>query len=335
MMTAETFKITLINPPQIFTKNQVGTGVTPPLGIAYLASYLLQHDHSVNIIDALGESPAQTVPFKKGALLRGLTFEQIIEKIDPTTNLIGISNLFSFAYPAVEELAKVIKKNFPNMEIILGGPHPSAMYDEILKDSPEVDYVAIGEGEESLLRLVMHLKGQLEYSGLTGLALRDDLGVPVKLTSTKRMMELESNVVPFPSRQLLPMENYMAAQESHGSANSRWTSILSSRGCPYGCNFCSSRKTRWISRDAKDVVDEIEHCIKEWGVKVFHFEDDNMTINRKRLEEICDEIITRNLNIIWQTPNGIRASRTNTDMLRKMRDSGCEHITLALSLIHI
>lgn len=322
--------ISLINPPQIFTKNQVASGVTPPLGIAYLAAYVREEGHSVQIIDALGEAPQKINAFRKNTFLRGLTFDEILEKIRPDADIIGISNLFTFAYPAVEELAKRIKTKFPDKKLILGGPHPSAQFREILRSVPEVDYICVGEeGEESFLRLLMHLEGKLPESDLTGLALRDANGMVVKLASTKRLMELEQGKVPFPARDLLPMENYIKTQESHGSSNGRWTSMLSSRGCPYGCTFCQSRKTRWVSRDAQDVVDEIEYCIKNWGIEEFHFEDDNMTVNQSRLYEICDEINKRGLKIKWQTPNGIRASRTNIEMFEKMKASGCCHITLA------
>ncbi|HIC44415.1 MAG TPA: radical SAM protein, partial [Sulfurimonas sp.] len=134
---------------------------------------------------------------------------------------------------------------------------------------------------------------------------------------------------PFPARHLLPMENYIKAQEGHGPSTGRWTSILSSRGCPYGCTFCESRKTKWVARSPQDVVDEIEHCMNQWGITEFHFEDDNMTIDQRRLIAICNEIIQRGLQIKWQTPNGIRASRTSPKMLAKMKESGCMHITLA------
>lgn len=322
-------KTTLINPPQIFTKSQVASGLTPPLGIAYLAAYLLRGNYPVQVIDALGEAPNKVVSFKKGAFLRGLEFSEIVEKIDPDSKLVGISNLFSFGYPAVEILCQEIHKVYPDKKIILGGPNPSALYKQILRDHPEVSYVAIGEGEESLARLVEHLAGNEGLDYVAGIALRDGDGKVVVLDSAKRLRNIDRNSVPFPARHLLPMENYILSQESHGPASGRWTSMLSSRGCPYGCTFCESRRTLWVARTAKDVVDEMEHCIKEYGIRDFHFEDDNMTINRNRLIEICDEILRRGLKIKWQTPNGIRASVTDATMLRKMKESGCVHVTLA------
>lgn len=324
-----TIKTTLINPPQIFTKSQVASGLTPPLGIAYLAAYLLRSNYPVQVIDSLGEAPGTITSFKKGTFLRGLPFDEIVKKIDPDSHLVGISNLFSFGYPAVEILCQEIHKAHPEKKIILGGPNPSALYKKILLERPEVSYVAIGEGEESLLRLLAYLGGKESLDYVTGIALRNGNGGAVVLNSTKRLRDIDQSVVPFPARHLLPMESYIMSQESHGPSSGRWTSMLSSRGCPYGCTFCESRRTLWIARTAKDVADEMEHCIKEYGIRDFHFEDDNMTINRNRLIEICDEITRRGLKIKWQTPNGIRASVTDETMLRKMKESGCVHVTLA------
>ena len=322
-------KTTLINPQQIFSKGQIAAGLTPPLGIAYLASFLLAHEYPVQVIDALGEDPSEINPFKKGSYLRGIKVSEIVRKIDDDTDLVAISNLFSFAYPIVEVLCQEIRKAYPEKKIVLGGPHPSALYDEILKNVPAVDFVAIGEGEESLLGLLEYLGGRLDLNELSGLAVRDKSGDIIVLKSSKRIKNLNKENIPFPARHLLPMENYIQAQEGHGPSSGRWTSILSSRGCPYGCTFCESRRTAWIARTPKDVVDEMEHCLKEWGINEFHFEDDNMTINKERLIGICDEIISRKLKIKWQTPNGIRASVTDSEMLTKMKESGCLHITLA------
>lgn len=322
-------KIAFINPPQIFSKSQVASGLTPPLGVAYLASYLLAKNIPVQVIDALGEAPETINFFRKGAHLRGLGFDEITRRIDFDVQLIGISNLFSFAYPAVESLCQEIRKSHPDKKIILGGPHPSAMFRTILETVPEVDFVALGEGEQSLFRLIKYLEGELKLDDLTGIALRDSGGSVIQLNSTKRILNLNQEQVPFPARHLLPMENYILAQESHGPSSGRWTSMLSSRGCPYGCTFCESRRTKWIGRSAKDVVDEMEHCINEYGITEFHFEDDMMTANKARLIEICDEILQRRLNVRWQTPNGIRASLTDPEMLAKMKVSGCMHITLA------
>ena len=329
--------VILINPPQVFTKNQVASGITPPLGIAYLASVLELHDITVDIIDSVGLEPQTIHPFEKETFVRGVHFGDIVARLDDEVKIVGISNLFSFAYPVVQELCRQIRAFRSDIKIVLGGPHPSALYEEVLiEDKDLVDFVILGEGELPFLELCQKLLQENMVlqtnigSDIANLAFLDEDGECVMGTEKlARNTKLNSDTIPFPARHLLPMENYILAQESHGFSNGRWTSMISSRGCPYGCTFCASRKTRWVSRSATDVADEIEYCIENWDIREFHFEDDNMTINVKRLIEICNEIKRRKLDIRWQTPNGIRASRIDEEMLTAMKESGCEHVTLA------
>ncbi len=329
--------VILINPPQVFTKNQVASGITPPLGIAYLASVLELHDITVDIIDAVGLEPGTINAFEKETFVRGLHFPDIVARLDDNVKIVGISNLFSFAYPVVQELCRQIRAFRKDITIVLGGPHPSALYKEtLIEDKDLVDFVVLGEGEIPFLELCQELlRDDLLVrdnigNDIANLAYRDeDDQVVMGTEKLARNTKLKADTVPFPARQLVPGENYIQAQESHGFSNGRWTSMISSRGCPYGCTFCASRKTRWVSRSAEDVADEIEYCIENWNIREFHFEDDNMTINVKRLIKICNEIKRRELDIRWQTPNGIRASRIDEEMLTAMKESGCEHVTLA------
>jgi radical SAM superfamily enzyme YgiQ (UPF0313 family) len=319
-------RVTLINPPQVFSRFQVAAGITPPLGIAYLASYLRAHGIEPVVVDALGEAPGRVTPFRGAALLRGMDLAQTVAAVPEDTELIGISNLFSFAYPVVEELMVGLKARLPHVPIVLGGPHPGALWERCLRD-PNVDFVVSGEGEQPLLELCEHLAGSRGADDLEAVAFRADgriVHVPQSRTLIRKVED-----IPWPARDLLPMENYITTQEAHGPVSSRWTSILSSRGCPYGCTFCESRNTRWRARPASDVVDEMEHCVERWGIRDFHFEDDNMTISRRRIHEMADELERRGMRIDWQTPNGIRASVTDLATLEAMKRSGCRHITLA------
>jgi len=321
-------KIALLNPPQIFSRYQIATGITPPLGIAYLAAFCLSKGYQVQLIDAPGEAPWTISTFQDDIFLRGMTIEEIIDSIDSDAEIIGISNLFSFAYPAIRKLSEALREAFPQSTIVLGGPHPTHMFEEVLEHGA-ADFVIRGEGEFPILDLCRHLAGEIPIDEVRSVSYRGPDGEIVSTPTARRIRDLDQDNLPFPARHLLPMENYIAVQEAHGPTTNRWTSMITSRGCPYGCTFCDIRRTKWVGRSARDVVDEIELCKKEWGITEFHFEDDNMTIRRDRMLEICDEIIARKLNISWQTPNGIRASVTDAEMLTKMKASGCVHITLA------
>ena len=257
-----------------------------------------------------------------------MTHDQIIDRISYKSKLIGISNLFSFAFPAVKILIEEIKSTFPNIPVVLGGPHPTHLCDYTLKNT-KTDYIIIGEGEVPLIHLWNFITGDLLIDDVPSLAYLNDDGEVIRTVAFPRIKNINSDNLPFPARHLLPMENYIGEQEAHGAVNERWTTILSSRGCPYGCTFCDSRRTKFISRTAKDVVDEIEHCYNKYGIVAFHFEDDTMTLQRNRIIEICEEIIKREIHKKGQTPNGIRASVTDEIMLLKKKKSGCTHITLA------
>ena len=255
-----------------------------------------------------------------------MSFEDIIDSIPPKTDFIGISNLLTFAYPLVTELSKTIKDEL-DIPIVVGGAHPSALPKEVLESS-EIDYVIVGEGEQPFIELCEFLQGKRKIEDVSSLVYRKGNEI---IKNPRRSYVEDLDRLPFPDRDLIPLEKYYEVHEAHGPSQERWTPIISSRGCPFECTFCTSVlwDRRWRPRTPKNVVDEIEFCIKKYGIKEFHFEDENLTLDKKRTIEICDEIIGRKLNIKWQTPNGIRASVTDEEVLKKMGESGCYHITVA------
>lgn len=321
-------KVVLINPPQVFSKAQVAAGVIPPLGLMYLAATLRRAEHTPLIIDSVIEGVEKIYDVSKSLSCRGLDFPAIIAKIPKDTGLICITNHFSFAFPVVRELTKRIKQTYPLLPIAVGGAHPSALPREtVLEDS--IDFVCISEGEETLISLVKNLDNREALFKIDGLAFKDEDGIPHVMPKQKYIEDLDR--LPFPARDLVPLEKYFRVREAHGPSQRRWTPILSSRGCPFKCTFCTQdlwdRKYR--VRSAESVLDEIELCVNEYNIREFHFEDENLTLNKERMHKICKGLIERELNIIWQTPNGIRASVTDEETLTLMKESGCYHITVA------
>lgn len=319
-------KVALINPPIAFTSSQFETGVTPPLSIMYISSYLKQHNIEVALIDSVPEDPDNVYKVDKNYFGRGLSFEKILEKIPKDAELIGITNLFSITFPLILKLSAFLKHNL-NKPIVIGGAHVSATAKDVLKDK-NIDFVVLGEGEETMLELCKAILKGNGFEKVSGLGYKKN--AEVIINSKKTFIEnLDS--LPFPDRDSINMDRYFKINESHGAAQKKWTPILTSRGCPYSCTFCTSNLwgRRWRARSAKNVVDEIEYCIKKYGIEEFHFEDENLTLNKERIISICNEILLRNIKISWQTPNGIRASVTDREILEKMKKSGCYHITVA------
>jgi len=315
-------RVTLINPPQFYSKSQVSAGIVPPLGLAYLASSLINDGHKVDIIDSAVEGAKTITEWKGEFFLRGLEFMDIIKKIPHDTDMIGISNMFTFAYPTVVDLCREIKKE-REVPIVLGGAHPSATVPEVLKNR-EIEFVIISEGEESFGKLC----NEVELKKIDGLGYRERNKIRI---NPKRHFIEDPDRIPFPARHLLPMEKYHEVHEAHGPSSRKWTPIISSRGCPFKCTFCTSAlwNYKWRGRSAENVIEEIKECMDKFKIREFHFEDENLTLDRKRVIRICDGIIKQKLDIEWQTPNGIRASVTTNDVLLKMRKSGCRHISVA------
>ena len=320
-------KVTLINPPQVFSKTQVAAGVTPPLSLLYLAAYIRPRGHDPVIIDSVIEGVSNTYDLNRQISCRGLRLGEIIERIPSNSDLIGITNLFSFAYPVVRVLAERIKQVFPDIPVTVGGAHPSAMPLETIME-PAIDYVVISEGEQTLSQLLDRMEQSQGIQDIDGLAYKDRNGRPAMNPKTLFIHNLDE--LPFPARDLVPLEKYHEASEAHGPTQKKWTPVLSSRGCPYHCTFCTPGLWghRYRVRSAANVLDEMEECIAHHDIREFHFEDENLTINKKRILELCRGIRDRKLAIQWQTPNGIRASVTDHEILSAMRDSGCNHVTV-------
>ncbi len=315
----------------MFACTMTSPGIIPPLGLLYIAAALREHGYPVQVLDCIIEGFSETHPLTNDVSIRGLDIPKIIERIRqmPTTPyIVGISNLFSFAYPLVLELSKEIKLAFPETRIVLGGSHPSATPHETLQ-SEHVDFVIISEGEETVVSLLKELNtANGNYSQINGLGYKEN-GQVIVNPKTSYIENLDA--LPFPARDLIPMKKYYDAKESHGISRGKWTPLISSRGCPFECTFCTPRLwgRKYRARSPGNVLAEIEHCYNEYGIKDFHFEDENLTMNKPRLLKICHGLKNIDPTIKWQAPNGIRASGCDIELLQVMKDSGCEHVTVA------
>lgn len=319
--------VTLISPPQVFTKSQVTAGVVPPLGILYLAGYLHRFNIATKIIDSVGEKYHQYSDYN-GITLRGSTFQEILDEIPKHTDLIGISSLYSPAYIVAKELIRLTKKRFPSKKIVLGGAHPTVLPEFTLNDS-DADIIVIGEGEVALLDLCRHLD---DYRDVKGIAYKKD-GRGCFNHPQGLIENLDD--LPFPDRGLIKLENYFKAAEPHGcSGLRRWTTILSSRGCPYACTFCTTPsiwRRKWRTRSVENVIQEMVELNEKYGITDFHLEDENLGLDKRWLYQFCDSLIRKRLKFSWQPSNGLRVETLLAPgLMKKMKDSGCSLVVFTL-----
>jgi anaerobic magnesium-protoporphyrin IX monomethyl ester cyclase len=326
-------RVLLINPPRIQPKSWGKPNVFQPIGLAYVAA-LLEQLHKVSIIDAPTEG-LRNLEQVDGATYRvGLSNKEIANRIKQwSPDVVGINVPFAGWCKTAFEVASIVKGIDKDIVTILDGQHPSARPAECLMHA-NTDFIVIGEPEKTIFELT----GLLEQGNVE--ALKKVRGIAfIKnektfITPTRPPIQ-DIDFLPFPARHLLPMEAYFAAVKKNplrGEIRKPWTTMLTSRGCPYNCVFCSVHTVmgrKWRGRSPENVVEEIEQLVHTYRIKQIDFGDDNMTLDKRRMETICNLIVKKGLDIEWFTPNGVRADTLDENLLRKMKTSGCKKIRVA------
>ena len=323
-------KITLINPPLQVSKNFDGKiELYQPTGMLYIAAAIEKARYKINFLDALIED------YKNEKIIGdykfiGLDFKEIAKKVRDS-DIIGITGMILWKesiFNVVSEIKKINKKSI----IIVGGPYASWHPEECLKKN--IDFVVIGEGEYSIIELIKSIEKKLPKENILGIAFKKRNKVVIK---EKRPFLEDLDNLEFPARQLIPMEKYFEASKTYKysrlqSRSNRTVSVITSRGCPFNCVFCSAfilSGKIWRSRSAENVVTEIKKCVKDYSITDVYFEDENMSLNRQRMEKICDLIIKEKLNLNLHAPQGLRADTLDKHILLKMKKTGFKSITIA------
>jgi len=326
--------VCLINPPRIQPKNWGKPSVYQPMDIAYVAA-VLEKTHEVLVIDVPNEGWQLLEEIEGGGAYRqGLSNTEIVDRIQKfRPELVVISVPYSGWSTAAFAVIKTLKSVDNNFKIALIGLHPSSRPSECLKEN-NVDFVVIGEQEVTTLELVDTLEKGVpdDLKNVKGLGFIENNKVVI--TAPRPVIE-DLDSLPFPARHLLPMKEFFEASKKipvSGNLKKPAIRMLTARGCPYGCVFCSNHIVmgrKWRARSAENVVAEIEQIVKTYGVRQIDFLDDNIAFDRERLIKICNMLIEKRLNIEWCTPNGVRADALDSQLLSLMRKSGCQKILIA------
>jgi anaerobic magnesium-protoporphyrin IX monomethyl ester cyclase len=317
-------KIVLINLPLLSLKGDyLGSGIPSlPVGTTYLAAYLRIHHHEPIIIDAFGEKPHQSTCYKEKYVVWGLTLTEIILKISPNADLIAISVHSGETYSLSLELIRMIKQQFP-VPLVVGGAFPTINYQDYI--TAGADFVVLSEGEQTLLQIVESFSGKVLIKDIDGIAYAGGMN-----PKTKFIEDLDT--LPFPAIDLLPLKKYWELGYAHGPVSGKYIFLITSRGCPFNCNFCAAPaiwQKKWRTRSPKNVVDEMEFHHQKYGITDFHIQDDNMTFNRDRVVEICKEILIRNLHVTWKLAAGMKVETIDEETLEWMKKAGCNYISIS------
>jgi radical SAM superfamily enzyme YgiQ (UPF0313 family) len=324
--------VTLVQPPQLISPtNYISTIAIPPLGLAYLASSARAAGHEVRAVDAIGDGLDVIWPFEDGhgVWLRGLRFADIVDRIDPASDVIGVGCMFSCAWPPTRELLRLIRRRFPHALLVLGGEHASAQPAAVLEEVP-IDLCVSGEGEETLVELLERHRSGASFEDCAGVTYRGADG-PVTNPPRARIRDLDE--IPLPDWELFPVEAYIEFASPHGAVRGRSMPMLATRGCPYQCTFCSSPQmwtTAWRAREKKLVVDEMVMLNERYGATDFHFEDLTAVVKRTWIVEFCREILSRDVHFTWQLPSGTRSEAIDEEVARLMVQAGCRNFSYSI-----
>ncbi len=266
----------------------------PPIGLYYLAAACMDAGHTASIVNwhDAGNKPH--------------IIQREITEYRP--DLLAISVLHANRWGAIE-IATQAKRLIPGIQVVLGGPGATFLYEPILKGFHSVDFIVLGEGEETFLELLNRLQQQSGMESVPGIAFRTGSKI-IRTEERPFIQELDS--LPDPARFF------------------RFQHLISSRGCPWNCTFCGSpaiwkRKVRFHSPDW--FVNQIERLVAQ-GINFFFISDDTFTLKKERVIHICQEIIRRRLDISWQAIS--RVNHVDQEILLWMRRAGCTQISYGI-----
>ncbi len=286
--------------------------IMPPLGMATIAAFLERNGIAADIIDCYAR------PAEADRLI-----VEYLRSYRP--GYIGFSCTTS-SFLDGARLAEMAKSTLPGIRTVFGGVHVSARREQVLTDYPMVDFVVMGEGEQTLTELIEADHDQ--PVGVEGVIYRDGAGAVVN--NGYRQVSIELDDLPFPAYEklagypaayMLPIFNYPKAPNA---------SCISSRGCPYACSYCDRSVFRRSFRynSAEYLYEHLSYLKNRFGIRHINFYDDQFTFNRQRVEEFCRKMIDQPLRMTYNC--AVRAEHIDFELLQLMKRAGCWMISLGI-----
>jgi len=313
-------KIMFINAPQSSMMGTSFTNMKFPLGFLYMASALEERGFEVKILDCpvhyKYKRMVDKTTVKVGLLPNKI--KQAITEFSP--DIVGVTCAYTAyehdAFEMVDFVRDAEKEMDKKILLIVGGAHTSANSKFVLRNE-KIDLAVIGEGEETMNEIAENYRAGISLENISGTSLI--INGEFKINKLRPYIQDLDKLTP--AWHLIDMNLYFNHPDNHQvTLRSPAVDIITSRGCPMKCVFCSIHTVwgrKWRAESAKKVVDEIEFLVKKYGVRQIRIQDDNLTIDRKRTIAMCDEIVKRKLDIKWDTPNGVAFWTLNEEIIKK------------------
>ncbi|MDI6792744.1 MAG: radical SAM protein [bacterium] len=294
--------ILCVNPKNEFIV--VGCGTMPPVGLLCLAAILEREGYAVKVVDLDCEN---------------IDIKGLIEEQQP--KIVCITGTTPTRFQSFE-LAHICKTVDSSIVTGYGGPHATFTAEEILADVPDMDVIVRNEGDQTVVDLAKAvIDRRMRLDDVLGISYRKGSNIQHN-HNRPRIQDLD--LLPFPARHLVKMSNYDLKMDFLDVPG---TYIMTSRGCPMKCSFCSAKMiwgSQYTKRSAKNVADEIEMLFNKYnvaGIKIF---DSTLTIDRGHVESLCDEFMRRGFDFPWECE--IRVNTMDRSLLEKMKKAGCYYV---------
>ncbi|MGC8580529.1 MAG: B12-binding domain-containing radical SAM protein [bacterium] len=303
-------RLLLIKSGNIHTRSM---GITPPLGIMYLASYARQKrgDESMLMDLRFAKEPLHDV------------YNAIIN-FKP--DVVGISAI-TLEAELIHHISRITKKISKSIPVIVGGPHATTFPEKVLADE-RIDIAVIGEGEETFVELLNTIEHKGSLGNVNGIAYKED-GV-ISYTASRPFIN-QLDALPFPAWDKIDMEKYAKVKSGSATRIRPYMVLFTSRGCPFRCTYCHNIFGKHFrARSPENVLEEINTLIEKYGIKDFEIMDDTSNFDKVRLKKILSMVISLGKDIKLSFPNGIRADIVDEELIKLMRQAGTDEITIAI-----
>ena len=298
-------RVLLTQPASNFGLRNVVGMKSPPLGLAYIGAAAERVGCDVKIIDGASN---------------GFSNSRLIDRIvEYEPDIFGVGTT-TMGYPEALSLVSEIKKRVPRTFTVVGGPHVTFTENEAFRQCHELDVVVRGEGEKTFEELLMARECGASLSGIQGLSYRVN-GDIAHNPDRPFIKDLDS--LGFAGYHLLPMETYRMGR------GNLFACMITSRGCPYNCSFCSSSNLfgkKWRFRSPEHVVAEMEYLKERFGCREIEILDDTFNVSPQRADRICELLIKKNWDLLWSASS--RIGTLTAEMAGKLKQAGCTTLYL-------
>jgi len=315
--------------------NKYTTMVSPslPIGLAYILAAIKDLNIDIIGIDGVGESPfmSDAKKFSEKNLILGLTNDEIVKRLEKfQPDIVMLSSMFSSDWILIRDLINKVKNKYPNCIIVGGGEQFSALPEFCLNES-ELDCVVIGEGEETIREIISKkINNEYGHKPIDGSYIKSNKKI-IKGNPRARIRNLK--YMPWPAWEYFDVNIMLdngIGNSSFGKGSFRPFPLNATRGCPYGCTFCSNPQMwgrLWRARPAEDVIAEMKFLNKKYRANHFDFTDLTLAVKKSWLVDFCNLMIKEKMKVTWGVPTGTRVEVLDYETLSLLKKAGLNDIS--------